>query len=62
MPILWDKNDQQLNDRIRSFTVLNWYCKTFLHEVHALLRDSDYRYIILYNLVLGMFWLKSEIY
>jgi hypothetical protein len=27
MPILWDKNYRQLNDRIRSFTVLSWYRK-----------------------------------
>jgi hypothetical protein len=39
MPILNDKNYQQLNDRIRSFTVLNWYCKTVIDDVHALLRD-----------------------
>jgi hypothetical protein len=32
MPILNDKNYQQLNDRIRSFTVLNWYCKTVIND------------------------------
>jgi hypothetical protein len=41
MPILSHENYQQLNDRIRSFTVLSWYCKTFIDDVHALLRDSD---------------------
>jgi hypothetical protein len=40
MPILRDKNYQELNDRIRSFTVLSWYCKTFI--AHALFRDSDF--------------------
>jgi hypothetical protein len=42
MPILRDKNYQQLNGRIRSFTVLSWYCKTFIDDAHALFRDSDY--------------------
>jgi hypothetical protein len=42
MPILRDKNYQQLNDRIRSFTVLSWYCKTFIDDAQALFRDSDY--------------------
>jgi hypothetical protein len=42
LPILRDKNYQQLNGRIRSFTVLSWYCKTFIDDAHALFRDSDY--------------------
>jgi hypothetical protein len=31
-----------LNGRIRGFTVLSWYCKTFIDDAHALFRDSDY--------------------
>jgi hypothetical protein len=42
MPIFRDKNYQQLNDRIRSFTGLSWYCKTFIDDAHALFRDSDF--------------------
>jgi hypothetical protein len=46
MPIFWDKNYQQLNDRIRSFTVLSWYCKHFIDDAHVLLRDSDYSRVV----------------
>jgi hypothetical protein len=52
MPILRDKNYQQLNDRIRSFTVLSWYCKTFIDDAHALFRDSDYTTVF-------FFWFSS---
>jgi hypothetical protein len=47
LPILRDKNYQQLNGRIRSFTVLSWYCKTFIDDAHALFRDSDYSNMLL---------------
>jgi hypothetical protein len=46
MPIFRDKNYQQLNDRIRSFTVLSWYCKTFIDDAHALFRDSDFSSVV----------------
>jgi hypothetical protein len=46
MPILSHENYQQLNDRIRSFTVLSWYCKTFIDDAHALFRDSDFRHLL----------------
>jgi hypothetical protein len=42
--IVIDRSTRRLNDRIRSFTVLSWYCKTFVDDAHALFRDSDYIY------------------
>jgi hypothetical protein len=49
LPILRDKNYQQLNGRIRSFTVLSWYCKTFIDDAHALFRDSDYSILAVHD-------------